>query len=49
MISTAQHNPTMEQAWGVIREMSADEQEKAEAEAVEKAHRDMVARGGPVC
>ena len=39
-----QHNPTMEQAWGVIREMSADEQERAEAEAAEKARRDMVAR-----
>ncbi len=39
-----QNNPAMEQAWGVIREMSADEQERAEAEAVEKARRDMVAR-----
>ena len=44
MITTAQHNLAMEQAWGVIREMSADEQERAEAEAVEKARRDMVAR-----
>ncbi len=39
-----QNDPAMEQAWGVIREMSADEQERAEAEAVEKARRDMVAR-----
>ena len=37
MITTAQHNLAMEQAWGVIREMSADEQERAEAEAVEKS------------
>ncbi|MCR5561790.1 MAG: hypothetical protein K6F46_00240 [Desulfovibrio sp.] len=33
-----------EQAWGVIKQLSADEQERAEAEAVEKARRDMVAR-----
>ena len=32
-----QNDPAMEQAWGVIREMSADEQERAEAEAVEKS------------
>nr|MCR5561791.1 hypothetical protein [Desulfovibrio sp.] len=30
--------------WGVIKQLSADEQERAEAEAVEKARRDMVAR-----
>ena len=40
----AQHSPAMNQAWGVIRHMSADERERAEAEAVEKARRDMVAR-----
>ena len=40
----AQNNPTMEQAWGVIMQLSADEQERAEAEAAEKARRDMVAR-----
>ena len=40
----AQHSPAMDQAWGVIRHMSADERERAEAEAVEKARRDMVAR-----
>lgn len=38
----AQNNPTMEQAWGVIMQLNADEQERAEA--VEKARRDMVAR-----
>lgn len=35
---------TMEQAWGVIKPLSADEQERAEAEAAEKTRRDMVAR-----
>ncbi|MBQ9452510.1 MAG: hypothetical protein IJU65_04360 [Desulfovibrio sp.] len=44
MTATAQHNFAMEQAWGVIKHLSADEQERAEAEAVEKARRDMVAR-----
>ena len=39
-----QNDPAMEQAWGVIKHLSADEQERAEAEAVEKARRDMVAR-----
>ena len=40
----AQNDSAMEQAWGIIKHMSADEQERAEAEAVEKARRDMVAR-----
>ena len=40
----AQNNVAMDQAWGVIKCMSADEKERAEAEAVEKARRDMVAR-----
>ena len=44
MTATAQHNFVMEQAWGVIKHLSADEQERTEAEAVEKARRDMVAR-----
>ena len=39
-----QNDPAMEQAWGVIKHLSADEQERAEAEAVEKARRDMVSR-----
>ena len=34
----------MEQAWGVIQEMSADEREREAAEAAEKARRDMVSR-----
>ena len=40
----AQANPAMEQAWGVIQEMSADEREREAAEAAEKARRDMVSR-----
>jgi len=40
----AQNDSAMEQAWGVIKQLSADEQERAEAEAAEKARRDMVAR-----
>ena len=39
-----QNDSIMEQAWGIIKHMSADERERAEAEAVEKARRDMVAR-----
>ena len=39
-----QNDSVMEQAWGIIKHMSADERERAEAEAVEKARRDMVAR-----
>ena len=39
-----QNDPAMEQAWGVIKHLSADEQERAEAEAVEKARRDLVSR-----
>ena len=34
----------MEQTWGVIQEMSADEREREAAEAAEKARRDMVSR-----
>ena len=44
MITTAQHNLAMEQAWGVIREMSADELNRVESEAMEKTHCDIVAR-----
>ena len=40
----AQENPAMQQAWGVIQEMSADEREREAAEAAEKARRDMVSR-----
>ena len=39
-----QNDPAMEQAWGVIKHLSADERERAEAEAVEKARRDLVSR-----
>ncbi len=35
---------TMEQAWGVIKQLSADEQERLEAEATEKARRDFISR-----
>ncbi len=38
------NEPAMEQAWGVIKELSADEQERLEAEAAEKARLDFVAR-----
>ncbi len=34
----------MEQAWGVIKQLSADEQERLEAEATEKARRDFISR-----
>ena len=40
-MSLALNDTAMEQAWGVIKQLSADEQERAEA--VEKARRDMVA------
>ena len=36
------NEPAMEQAWGVIKQLSADEQERLEAEAAEKARRDFV-------
>ena len=38
------NEPAMEQAWGVIKQLSADEQERLEAETAEKARRDLVAR-----
>lgn len=43
-----QNDPVMEQAWGIIKHLSADEQERVEAEAVavEKSRRDLVARLG---
>ncbi|MCR5563314.1 MAG: hypothetical protein K6F46_08105, partial [Desulfovibrio sp.] len=44
MTATERASDMKEQAWGVIKQLSADEQERAEAEAVEKARRDMVAR-----
>ncbi len=34
----------MEKAWGVIKQLSADEQERLEAEATEKARRDFISR-----
>jgi len=40
----AHSSPEMEKAWGVIKQLSADEQERAEAEAIEKARRDVAAR-----
>ncbi len=36
------NQPAMEQAWGVIKQLSADEQERLEAEATEKARRDFI-------
>lgn len=38
------NEPTMEQAWGVIKQLSADEQERLEAETAEKARRDSLVR-----
>ena len=38
------NEPAMEQAWGVIKQLSADEQERIEAEATEKARRDFISR-----
>ncbi|MCR5564051.1 MAG: PD-(D/E)XK nuclease family transposase, partial [Desulfovibrio sp.] len=42
-MSLAQTNPAMEEAWGVIKYLSGDEQERALAESREKARRDLVA------
>ena len=38
------NEPAMEQAWGVIKQLSADEQERLEAEATEKARRAFISR-----
>ncbi len=38
------NQPAMEQAWGVIKQLSADEQERLEAEATERARRDFISR-----
>ena len=42
-MSLAQMNPAMDEAWGVIKYLSGDEQERALAESREKARRDLVA------
>ncbi len=38
------NEPAMEQAWGVIKKLSADEQARLEAEDREKALRDYLSR-----
>jgi len=38
------NQPAMEQAWGVIKKLSADEQARLEAEDREKALRDYLSR-----
>ena len=40
-MSLARINPVMERAWGVIKELSADEEARLQAEAQEKFRRDM--------
>ena len=40
-MSLARINPVMERAWGVIKEFSADEEARLQAEAQEKFRRDM--------
>ncbi|MBO4314147.1 MAG: Rpn family recombination-promoting nuclease/putative transposase, partial [Desulfovibrio sp.] len=42
-MSLAHMNPAMDEAWGVIKYLSGDEQERAMAESREKARRDLVA------
>ena len=42
-MSLAQMNPAMDEAWGEIKYLSGDEQERALAESREKARRDLVA------
>ena len=42
-MSLAHTNPAMDEAWGVIKYLSGDEQERALAESREKARRDLVA------
>ena len=42
-MSLAHMNPALEEAWGVIKYLSGDEQERALPESREKARRDLVA------